>query len=42
MKVGPGDTAAKMRVHDVDDVGTLLEELAYERMQQTEARALGL
>ncbi len=42
VKVGPGDTAAKMRVHDVDDVGTLLEELAYERMQQTEARALGL
>ncbi|WP_293954745.1 trehalose-phosphatase [uncultured Corynebacterium sp.] len=42
IKVGPGDTAAKMRVRDVDDVGTLLEELAYERMQYTESQALGL
>lgn len=42
VKVGKGDTAAKTRVGSVDDVGLLLEELAYERMQYVEAKALGL
>lgn len=42
VKVGTGDTAAKTRVDSIDDVGHLLEELAYERMQYVEAKALGL
>lgn len=42
VKVGEGETLAKTRIASVDDVGHLLEELAYERMQYTEARALGL
>lgn len=42
VKVGAGETAAKTRVDSIDDVGILLEDLAYERMQHTESRALGL
>lgn len=40
VKVGEGATAAKTRVGGVEDVGNLLEELAYHRMQHTEAQAL--
>ncbi|MFP7366195.1 trehalose-phosphatase [Corynebacterium callunae] len=42
VKVGAGDTAAKTRVDSVDDVGLLLEKLAYERMQYNEKKSLGV
>ncbi|BAU96974.1 trehalose-6-phosphate phosphatase [Corynebacterium suranareeae] len=42
IKVGAGDTAAKTRVDGVDDVGILLEKLAYHRMQYVETTRLGL
>lgn len=41
IKVGSGDTAAKSRVDSVDDVGILLEKLAYHRMQYVENARLG-
>lgn len=42
VKVGEGETAAKTRIDSIDDVGIMLEELAYERQQHMEAKALGL
>lgn len=42
VKVGEGETAAKTRIDSIDDVGIMLEELAYERQQHVEAKALGL
>lgn len=41
VKVGPGETVADHRVDSVDDVGLLLERLAYLRMQHAEAVRLG-
>ncbi|WP_080796687.1 trehalose-phosphatase [Corynebacterium pacaense] len=40
VKVGTGDTAAMTRVPDIEAVGSLLEKLAYHRMQHTEAKSL--
>ena len=42
VKVGPGETAAKMGVGTVDDVGIFLEKLAYLRMQYLEEKRLGI
>lgn len=42
VKVGEGDTAAKTRVDDVDNVGIFLEKLAYHRMQYAESVRLGI
>ncbi|MCK2201301.1 trehalose-phosphatase [Corynebacterium callunae] len=42
VKVGAGDTAANTRVAGIEDVGDLLEKLAYERMQYNEQKSLGL